>query len=211
MEPRLVSSAKWTPFPADLQVSIQETLAENFSTESEDGEFIVDGRIYAQEILLRLGYLPHGRLQQLNFEASIEFNPDEEKGAVKAIFACVNALGGVFDDYFDAQADAEMSVTSNQTEIETIESPAQTSADPTGLDFPRTWQVFDTDEGSFYVQYSTVNTKLEAEADRLLKADAEKALVYEESASDDALARAVVDTDLAFEIQSAIRKGYYQH
>ncbi len=213
MEPRHPTSAKWTPFPADLVETIQEVFAEKFTAESVEGEFIVDGRIYAQEILLRIGFLPHGRIQQLNFEASMEFNPDEEKGVFKSIFAAVNSLGGVFEDYFDTKADTESDDESDDlgAGFDKADDLTPGGADPTGIDFPRNWQSFDTEEGTVYMQYSTVNTKLEAEADRLLKADTDKALVYEESVSDDALSRAVVDTDLAFEIQSSIRKSHEPH
>jgi hypothetical protein len=57
------------------------------------------------------------------------------------------------------------------------------------------------------MQYSTVNTNLEAEADRLLNLS-EDSLVREDAETDeDALSHAVIDNDLATDVQKEIRKG----
>jgi hypothetical protein len=184
MQPRLSTSSKWTAFPEDLTQKILQVFTENFPIEADAGEFLIEGRIYAEEVLLRVGYLEHGRLRQINFEASKEYS-SEKQDAFKMIYLCVDALGATFEEYFDNTDDS----------------------DEERLDFPLYWQPFEFDDGTVYLQHSTDNTRLDAEADRLLEQAADKALVHEEAPSEDALSRALIDNDLAFEVQKEIRKG----
>lgn len=187
MQPRLSTSLHWTPFPQDFSDKVIQVFSENFSQQASQGEFVVDGRIYPQEILVRIGYVPKGRLRQMNFEASMEFSmspgtqANEEQTAFKAIYACVDALGSVIEEYF----------ASGEEEI----------------DLPLHWQAYDFEGGIVWLQHSTVNSKLEAEADKWLEAANDKALVYDDGVSEDALSRAIVDNELAQDVQNEIRKG----
>ncbi len=186
MQPRLPTSLQWTPFPQEFSDKILQVFRENFAAQAAQGEFFIDGRIYPQEILVRIGYLPKGRLRQVNFEASMEYSMEkgdeksEAQPAQKAIYASVDVLGSVLEEYF-------------------------ASEDADDIEFPLRWQAYDFEGAIVWLQHSTVNTHLEAEADKWLRADDAKALVYGEDLGDDALARAIIDTELAQDVQKEIR------
>lgn len=138
MTPRLKTSKKWTAFPQDFVEQIREAFLETFPKEMKAGELLVEGRIYQGEILLRVGYIEKGRLQQNNFEVSIEYKHDQ---AVDRIQDAIDAAASMMADYFEAEGE---------------------------IDFPRAWKEYDFENQKIFCQYSTVNSKLEAEADRLL-------------------------------------------
>lgn len=205
MTPRLASSKKWTAIPAELAGQIQTVFAEQFEIEAENGEFIVDGRIYSEEICLSIGYLEKGRLKQMNFEASIDLpkpqapsaeNTDEnietevedsvtsaQTKTMSHLYTCIDAIGSLMEEYFETGDDEE---------------------EP--FELPDRWTAFDFEGSTVYLQQSHVNTRLEEEADRLLGAES-KSMVYEEETSEDALMNAMIDTELAKEIQKLIREG----
>lgn len=182
MQPRLASSKKWTPFPTEFSEKIVKVFSDNFKIEAEAGEFLVEGRIYPEEVLVRVGYLESGRLRQINFEASVDYDK-VKANATEKIYLAVDAVGSFMEQYFDDPDEAEEG-------------------------FPLQWHGFETDKNVVYLQFSTVNSKLEEEADRLLGLS-EKALVHEDvgEENEDALANAVIDNELAAQIQKEIRKG----
>ena len=155
MTPRLPSSTKWTEIPKELAEKIREVFAQQFSKASEVGEFIVEGRIYQKEILLRIGYLPHGRLRQLNLEASIEYAPEglaqKQKSTMEPLYVAVDTIGSVMDEVLDAVAIEDDDILENEE-----------------LDLPRDWTSVEFDQDEVFLKFSTINSKLEAEADRLL-------------------------------------------
>lgn len=199
LTPRLGSSKTWTPLPAEFIEKVQSVFQNEFKVEAARGEFLVEGRIYPEEVLMRVGYLESGRLKQINFEASMdlprrdaqknqeqgEVADSQKKSSLDRLYLCIDALGSVMDEYFEAGEEEE------------------------DIDIPRTWAPFDFEGDEVYLQYSTVNTKLEEEADRLLGL-IDKQLVYENEPSEDALRNAEIDTDLALEIQKAIRNGTFR-
>lgn len=157
MIPRLKASKKWTNLPKDFLAQVEEVFNNNFAEESKIGSFKAEGRVYPTEIVLRVGYLEKGRLKQCNLEVSVNLAANEE--AIKKIHLCVDALGSLFVDYFEA-----------------IEGGSE---DPTEeLDIPLVWKEFPFQDEKIFLQYSTVNSDLELEADRLLGVD-ENLLVRE--------------------------------
>ncbi len=161
MTPRLKNSKKWTAFPPELTAQIGTSFGSQFKVESKQGTFKVEGRIFPSEILLRVGYLENGRLKQSNLEVSIDFKPKDD--VVAKIFTCVDALGSVFFDFFEA--------LNTPTDDPDERESSKESVDPTlspGLDLPAAWKAFPFLQETVYIQYSTVNTDLETEADRLL-------------------------------------------
>lgn len=138
MTPRLKNSKKWTAFPPDFNEQIREAFTETFVNEMKKGELIIEGRIYPGEILLRVGYLEKGGLRQNNFEVSVDYKQDQ---AVDRIQDAIDAAASMMADFFDAEGD---------------------------IDFPRDWKEYDFENQKVYCQYTTVNSKLEAEADKLL-------------------------------------------
>lgn len=156
MQPRLKYSSKWTPLPAELTQQIQDLFTENFSTYANEGHFFVEGRIYLKEVLLGVGYRPHQQLKQTNFEISIEYNRNKDN-MLQMIHLAVDCAASLMDQYF------------------TAENP----------DFPVSWQSVDFMDRPIYWQYTSVNTELEAQADRLLGENTEEGLMQGEDEEED--------------------------
>jgi hypothetical protein len=141
MQPRLSSSKTWTHFPSEFLDQVQELVAEAFEDNLiEDAGLHLEGRIYPEEHLFRLGIKVAGQLKQSNFEVSAQYNP-EAQNAKKIMHHCIEAAASMMAEFFEFDGDA---------------------------DFPRQWMEFNFEGTPLYVQYSTTNTALEAEADRLL-------------------------------------------
>ncbi len=180
MQPRLKTSKKWSPFPKELIKQIQAVVHENFRDKLGGLTIFVDGRIYPEEICLRVGYLPKDSLRQSNFETSIDYKMNESD-VIAQIHHCIDVIGMMLEQHF-----------------ENIE----------GTRFPRQWAPEKLGKKTVFVRFSTENTELEDEADRLL--GVEKGKVYnehlEEISDDDDLeviAEAEVDAgSLAEEIQA---------
>lgn len=147
MTPRLKSSKKWTGFPGDFQDQIKESLIEHFGKELRGAELIIEGRIYPEEILVRLGFLRKGELTQHNFEVSVLYKEDT---AISQIHFCIDAAASLMNEYLIAEA-------SSSAEDE-----------PSEVDFPRTWKEIEFEGQALSCQYTTVNSRLEAAADELL-------------------------------------------
>lgn len=168
MQPRLKSSKKWTAFPADYLEQIRSLFLENFKAPLGEGELVIEGRIYTNEIMLRVGYLEKGRLAQSNFEVSVDYSTDQ-KDVVEKLGLCVDAAASMMDEYFE-----------NDGEV----------------DFPFAWKSFPFNKKTLFLKYSTENSRLEEEANRLLGVT-QDSLVVEEDETDDALERAEVKEDLS--------------
>lgn len=168
MKPRLKTSSKWTAFPAELTLQIAQIFKQNFGSQLPKAQFIVEGQIYPREILLRVGYIEPGRLAQNNFEVSLEYAVAEGENAVSAIHLCVDAAGSLLQEFIEGT-----SASSNEAENETE------------FDLPRTWTEYPFQGKKIFLQYTTVNTNLEAQADALLGETADDSLVKEEEADEE--------------------------
>ncbi len=144
MKPRLSSSKKWTAFPPEFIQQIETVFRENFSKELQKAQLFVEGRIYSQEILVRIGYLETGRLKQANFEVSVEYSSNKSD-AIERINDAVDAAASLMVEYFEG-------------------------ADEEGqeADLPLIWKEVPFNNRKLHIQFSTVNTNLEAQADALL-------------------------------------------
>lgn len=143
MNPRLKSSLQWTTFPAELLEQIRGVFNEGFAewSEKQPGQFIAEGRLYASELLFRIGYLEKGRLAQSNFEVSLDFDAAKQN-AVEQIHFAVDCAASLLQAYIDQDQDLHV--------------------------FPREWQEQMINKRKVFIRVSTENTELEAEADRLL-------------------------------------------
>lgn len=168
MQPRLKTSKKWTAFPKEYQEQIESVFHENFSDLLGSNKLVIEGRIYPAEVMLRVGLAQPGRLSQANFEASMDYDP-EKKDAVDRIHNCIDATASMMMDYFENDGEAE---------------------------FPRTWAEYPFNGKKVFLQFTTENTDLEAQANALLGAD-EDSLVLEEDENEDALDRSEVDESLS--------------
>lgn len=143
MESRRSKKQKWTEIPKDFIKQITQALEGTFADETKSGRFIVEGRFYPSEILLRMGYLEKGRIRQANFEMSADYNSGAEAKALLNI--CVDVGATMLEDYFSTKIEEQ--------------------------DFPRIWQSFEVEKKTIYVQFSGENSDLEKQADKLLNAD----------------------------------------
>ena len=156
MIPRLSSSKTWTNFPSEFIEQVQELVSETFEEHLIEGAGLhMEGRIYPEEILFRLGLRLEGQLKQSNFEVSAQYNP-ESQNAKQVMHHCIEAAASMMAEYFDFDGDAE---------------------------FPRQWMEFKFEGTPLFVQYSTVNTDLEAQADQILGLN-DQDLVHESSGED---------------------------
>jgi hypothetical protein len=162
MIPRLKTSKKWTAFPKEYSTQIQTVFKDTFEAYVGDAELIIEGRIYQEEVLLRVGYLEKGRLSQANFEVSMNYSR-EKKDAVQRIHNCVDAAASMMMDYFENDGQ---------------------------VDFPYIWKEVPFQGQKIFMQFNTVNSSLESEANKLLGIDDETLLVDEVEESEDALVRA---------------------
>jgi hypothetical protein len=142
--------------PPEFCAQIESTVKQVYAPFLQGYEHEVEGRIYPEEMMLRLGFFRPGALRQANFEASLAYKADKDK-AIERIYLAVDVLGQMIEEYFR-----------NSTE------------EDADLDLPLIWEPQTYQGSEIFVQYTTVNTRLEAEADRLLGADADLGLVRHE-------------------------------
>lgn len=232
---RLASSTKWTEVPEDFLAKVRTVFTNQFKAETELGEFIADGHIYPQEIILRVGYLENGRLKQVNFEASMDLKltPAAQESGVKNSPAMngpstisdiprfLGAADAAFDNGFgeaggvfaDSQAEtAKTTVDRLYVCIDALGSLMEEyfkTGSVDEMDVPLSWKMYEFEEEEVFLQYSTVNTRLEEEANRLLGLIGDD-LFNDGEFNEDALANAEIDSELAADVQKAIRNGTYK-
>lgn len=151
MDPRLPTSKQWTKFPAELITQMRSVFQEGFGPQLGKSTIEVEGRIYPGELLLSLGFSRVGQLKQPNFEISLGYDSKKEN-VLKLIHVLFDAMGALFDQYFQNPDDGE---------------------------FPRYWEEMEFEGKKLFVQYSTRNSKLESDADALLGA-ADGGLLHDE-------------------------------
>ena len=166
MKPRYKISQKWTAFPAEFAEQIRLVFVQNFEKQlGKTMSLSVDGRIFQKEITLRIGLHSKGDLKHFNFEASIDLPPNpakDENKIFETISVAVDALAGLVADYFENDQDIEV---------------------------PYVWTESKVDGKSVWIQHSTENPDLEAEANRLLGLEDDDGILKEadDEKSDDIL------------------------
>lgn len=140
MQPRLKTSKKWTPLPAELVQQIQSVFSQGFTDHVRGATVEARGQIYPEEILIGVSVNRKGALKQTGWEISIPYRKDKDN-VLKLLHLAVDAVGALFEQTFTAESDE---------------------------DFPRLWEEIDFEGRKIYVQFSTANSELEAEADRWL-------------------------------------------
>lgn len=140
MDARKSSSKKWTPFPEEYLGQITNVFKEAFGHELGQSKLVVEGRIFPEEICLRVGFREPQTLRQNNFEISADFDPAYEN-AIEKIYSCIDGAASLLASYFEGEAREKL---------------------------PVDWKPFKFEKQVLYFQFSTVNTDLENEADRLL-------------------------------------------
>lgn len=151
MDARLKTSTKWTPFPDELNQQIQDVMNASFEDYDLGGKFVVEGAIFPEEMVLRIGLTKANQLRQDNLEASIDYSGDADK-AVDKIHVLVDFLGQAWETFLEEEPDV--------TEL--------------SLD----WKEDRFEKQTVFLRYSSVNSTLEKQADEML-ALFEKRLVHE--------------------------------
>ncbi len=173
MNPRNQIQSSWTSIPEEFSFKVLNALEAEFAKQAKAGEFIVEGKIFDNEILIRIGYLERGRLRQINFEASVDYDRESSE-ILDSFYLCVDSLGLWMHEYFEkAEQDEDQ-------------------------DLPLTWRPAEFKNNTVFMQFSTVNSRLEQEADRILGMSS-SALFNEEIAGEDAFEHAIIDPDLSSE------------
>ncbi len=172
MNPRNLSKAPWTSLPEEFAFKVLSALEKEFPEQSKVGEFIAEGKMFDTEILIRIGYLENGRLRQINFEASLDFDREKAENMIENFYICIDSLAVWMHQYFDHIAKDE------------------------DVDLPLVWRASDFKNNTVFFQFSTVNSRLEQEADRLLGVLADD-LFNEELPGEDAFEHAIIDPDLS--------------
>jgi hypothetical protein len=152
MEPRLSTSRKWTPLPEELITQIRSVFKQSFKSHIGQGSIEANGKIFPEEILVSVGYRAQNALKQSNFEISIAYKRNKDN-VLKLLHLAVDASAALFEQFFAAENDH---------------------------DFPRIWEEAKFENRSIYIQYNTVNSTLESEADRLLGESDKNSLVQGE-------------------------------
>ena len=142
MQPRLKSSTKWTNLPQDVAVQIQNVFEQNFQKELGKARVIVEGRLYPQEIVLRVGYVEPGRLMQNNFEISMDYDPESENSALDTIHILVDVAASLLTEHFEDEEGE--------------------------LELPAIWTEFPFEDHKVWLQHTTENSTLEKQANELL-------------------------------------------
>ena len=160
MKPRRESSKKWTSLPKEYIQQIHEVFTENFATHLKNSKLIVEGRIYPEEVILRVGSLENGRLRQINFEASLDTDP-KALNAPDQILVAIDALASMMAEYYET-GNSEMEngeMKDQEDDTKELESTKH---------FPQIWQKIEIKKKTLWVQFSTENSELEAQANKLL-------------------------------------------
>lgn len=156
MNGRLETSKKWTAFPSEYLAQISNVFNEAFERDLQGAHLVIEGRIFSQEICLRVGFREGHSLRQNNFEISADFDPAREN-VLEKIYLCIDGAAALMSSYFEGRPSESL---------------------------PITWKPFSFDQKTLYFQFSTINTDLEAEADRLLGLDEQTRLFNDESGED---------------------------
>lgn len=173
MQPRLTSSTKWTLFPKEYLEQIKSVLDESYKDYLSKGEFIVEGKIYREELLLRIGFLEKGRLRQINFEASIEYT-FEKDNVIDSINQCFDCCSSMLGEYLERTMSTETTTPNSLFESENIEVNLEDQ-----MNLPYTWTLINFNEREIHIQFSTVNSFLENQANALL-GDSSEFMVVED-------------------------------
>lgn len=156
MKPRLKTSKKWTTFPGDYISQIEDVFKQAFGEKLKIYKMMIEGRIYTDEILLRVGLLEKGRLQQANFEVSMPYSRTKQD-AQDRIHNCIDAAASMMNEWLETDGEAE---------------------------FPRSWKEFEFEKKRLFVQFTTDNSELEAKANELLGVENVELLNEDEEAED---------------------------
>lgn len=133
---------RFSLLPEDFNSLIKQNLLESIDLpiENLESNFLVKGRIYPEELLLRFSLIEKGRLKCHNFTGSIDY--DKEAGdIIDRTQNIMEALASMMMEFLEEQGD---------------------------IDMPLDWHEYSFDDRKIFLMYSTENDALEEEAKLLL-------------------------------------------
>jgi len=152
MEPRRKTNKKIksTNIPVEYLKNIKNVFTTAFKSRLGKREIFVEGRMFPEELILCVGYLPNPKgLRQMNFEASIDHSG---KDVVEKMNICIDAISSMMDQYLDSGEEMEL---------------------------PLEWTPYDFEKTKVYLRTSGRNTVLENQANEILGVDPHDALYTE--------------------------------
>lgn len=148
MKPRKKDSLKSTSLPIDFLSQLSDTVKEQYKKQLKNIQVITQGRVFENEVLLRVGFLETGRLKQSNFEISFDL-PFEKDQITSRLELAVDYLGGLIEEF--------LTTSTNNEENHTFEE-----------NLPTLWKPIHLQKHQYYFQFSSENSELESMANRLL-------------------------------------------
>ena len=157
MNPRKKESKKWSELPPELTLQIKQVFEDNFRDNLNGAVLHVEGRIYPTEILMRIGIQKKGELRRQNFEVSVDHSA-QAQNTISQIHLTIDAIASLVHEYFENNEQHEL---------------------------PYSWQEFPFEKQKIWLQFSSTNPDLEAEANKLLGISEEDSLLKGEDADDE--------------------------
>jgi hypothetical protein len=148
MQPRLSSSRKWSALPAEFLKQVQGVFEESFKKEIDGGKITVQGKIFPEEVLIRVTYKTAKSLKESGFDISVAYKVPKDN-VLKILHMAVDAGASLMEQLFTNEDDH---------------------------DFPRVWEEVTFENRPVFVQYTTENGELESEANKLLGFDEDEDL-----------------------------------
>lgn len=183
MNPRYKISTKWTPFPVEFSIQIKALFTQNFAQYlGQNIDVFVEGRIYQKEVLLRVGLHHKGEIRRFNFEVSLDLNLEQEKQVFEQISLGVDAIATLMTEYFENEQDIEL---------------------------PFAWTETTFGKDKVWIQHSSTNSDLEAQANQLLGLNDDGLMKNSEDLKSDDILDATEDEfdEFATEFKKEINKS----
>lgn len=133
---------KFSSTPEDLNNLIKETLIDSteITLQSDDQSMNVRGRIYPDEILLKVSFNEKGAIRCHNFSASMDHSVDDSD-IIDRMQNLMEALSSMMEEYFSAEEE---------------------------LDMPLDWHQYELENRKVFLMYSTENDEIDRQAEALL-------------------------------------------
>lgn len=119
---------------------VREVIEKNYKKFCEDKKIVIDGGIFMQELCLMIGFQNKKGIKQVNFLASLDFDP-KKKDIMDKLYVIVDSLGSMISQYVEADGDIEL---------------------------PTEWTDFTLEGHKVFLKYDTTNTELEEKANKFL-------------------------------------------
>lgn len=140
MQPRHLTSTKWTRIPAELKAEILATLVSTYQKKFPQLQWHVEGQIYPEEICFRMGYSRPNQIKQSHF--ALSWNYKEGDPLLPLIHQAIDTLDALI--------------------LESLEPV------PTGktTEWPRIWKALP--QSPYFFCFLTENYDLEEQANAFL-------------------------------------------